>query len=518
MTTPWDPEPPTPPARDDDPAAPPTWVSSPAAAEPTAPAPAPVAPVPPAPPAYRAPTETSAVPTAAPTSEPPVADAAGADYARRVLDGQRPEAATTSFAPVPPIDAAATPPEGMPRFVGAAQGPSTLSGAAPAGPPLRPEPAPYWGAGAVPPTPPPASPVPPAGRARKGRGWVAVAAVVGAFALLTAGYLGRDAVDRDSSKSAAIAGTNTSTTAGTQNTTPLVQNSGDEPAVAVAKALSPAVVQIQTQEGLGSGVVYDASGLIVTNQHVVGTAKTVQVNLSDGTKLQGTVQGADPTSDIAVVKIEVDAGKTLTVAKLADTAPNVGSVAVAIGSPFGLTGTVTAGIVSAVDRPVENAQNVSVHMIQTVAPSNPGNSGGALANRNAEVIGINAEIYSQSGENNGIGFAIPIQTAKTIADEITSGKLTSSAPVERATLGVSIQASPNGDSGAWVANVVSGSAADKAGLQAGDLIVGIDGQQMTSADDLSKAITGHKPGDKITLSVVRDGKTGDVSATLGTSG
>jgi putative serine protease PepD len=345
---------------------------------------------------------------------------------------------------------------------------------------------------------------------------VAAAAVVSAFALLTAGYLGRDAVERDSAKTGAIAGTNTSTTAGTQNTTPIVPSSGDEPVVAVAQALSPAVVQIQTQEGLGSGVVYDGSGLIVTNQHVVGTAKTVQVNLSDGTKLQGTVQGADASSDIAVVKID-PSGKTLTVAKLADGEPLVGSIAVAIGSPFGLTGTVTAGVISAVDRPVENERNVSVNMIQTDAPINPGNSGGALANRNGEVIGINAEIYSQSGENNGIGFAIPIQTAKTVADEITSGKITGTAPVERATLGVSIQASPTGDDGAYVANVVSGSGADKAGLQAGDLIVGIDGQQITSAADLSKAITSHQPGDKVTLEFVRDGKTGEVTATLGTS-
>jgi len=343
-----------------------------------------------------------------------------------------------------------------------------------------------------------------------------VVAVIAALALLTAGYLGRDAVDHNA-KSSSIAGADTSTTTGPTNTTPLVPATGDEPVVAVAKALSPAVVQIQTTEGLGSGVVYDASGLIVTNQHVVGTASTVQVNLADGTKLQGSVQGADASSDIAVVKID-PSGKTLTVAKLADGAPAVGSIAVAIGSPFGLTGTVTAGVVSAVDRPVENERNVSVNMIQTDAPINPGNSGGALANRNAEVIGINAEIYSQSGENNGIGFAIPIQTAKTIADEITSGKITSANPVQRASLGVSIQVSPTGDAGAYVANVVSGSAADKAGLQAGDLIVGLDGQAITSPDQLSKAIGSAKPGDKITLQVQRGGKTSDITATLGTAG
>ena len=272
------------------------------------------------------------------------------------------------------------------------------------------------------------------------------------------------------------------------------------------------MVQIQTQEGLGSGVIYDASGLVLTNQHVVGSSQTVQVNLSDGTKLQGQVQGADASSDIAVVKIS-DPSKSLTAAKLATATPQVGSVAVAIGSPFGLSGTVTAGVVSAVDRPVANGQNVAVNMIQTDAPINPGNSGGALANRNGEVIGINAEIYSQSGENNGIGFAIPIDTAKSIADKITSGQ-----SLARASLGVGIQDSPSGDAGAYVAQVTAGSGAEKAGVQQGDLIVAVDGKAVASPADLSAAITSHQPGDTITVQVVRDGKTIDLKATLGSAG
>jgi putative serine protease PepD len=493
VTTPWDSEPAAnPPARSDESA--PDGSTSPAP-------PAPPAPPIPTPPAYPAPGAGS-VPFAA-----PIAPAA---YPARAFSAGPVE--------VPPISAAITPPEGTPRFVGAAQGPPSVVPPVWSAPPLRPEAAPFWSAGSVPPTPPPVPAPVAAGPARKGRGWMSVAVILGAVALLVAGFLAHDAIARnDPASSGAISGTNTSTTTGSQNTTPLVQSTGEEPVVAVAKALSPAVVQIQTTEGLGSGVVYDASGLIVTNQHVVGTAKTVQVNLSDGTKLQGTVQGADPSSDIAVVKIDT-AGKTLTVAKLAAGEPNVGSIAVAIGSPFGLTGTVTAGVISAVDRPVQNERNVSVNMIQTDAPINPGNSGGALANRNGEVIGINAEIYSQSGENNGIGFAIPIQTAKTVADEITSGKIAPNQSVHRATLGVSIQASPAGDPGAYVANVVQGSAADKAGLQAGDLIVGIDGRQVTSASDLSSAITRHQPDDKITLDVQRDGQTVQVTAKLGTSG
>ena len=495
MTQPWDPQPgPTPPARvDDDPA---TSVSPP------------VAPV--APPSW--------VSTTTPAAPPPAP-------------------ASFSGSPLPPIESAPTPPDGMPRFVGvgptapgaptAPPGSQTFTSqpfagqpfAAPASPPLRPEAAPYWAAGSVPPTPPPVLPVAPTGSSRRGRGWVAVGAVVGVAALLTAGFLGRDVVDRNNaSNRSALTGTNTSTTSpSNQATTPTVPGSSDEPVVAVAKALSPAVVQIQTQEGLGSGVIYDSSGLIVTNQHVVGTAKSVQINLSDGSKLQGQVQGADASSDIAVVKID-GSGKTLTAAKLASGQPAVGSIAVAIGSPFGLTGSVTAGVVSAVDRPIENERNVSVNMIQTDAPINPGNSGGALANRNGEVIGINAEIYSQKGENNGIGFAIPIETAKRVADEITSGKITDSQPAQRASLGVSIQASPNGDDGAYVANVVSGSGADQAGIQAGDLIVGIDGQSLTSPGELGAAIGDHQPGDTVTLEVVRDNKTGQVEATLGSTG
>ncbi|MEI7592027.1 MAG: trypsin-like peptidase domain-containing protein [Actinomycetes bacterium] len=343
--------------------------------------------------------------------------------------------------------------------------------------------------------------------------------MVVAIALLAAGFVGRGLVDRNDAESQnAAKGTNASNlNSPNQVTTPTIQAAGDEPVVAVAKALGPAVVQIQTKQGLGSGVIYDSSGLIVTNQHVVGTAKSVQVNLSDGSKLQGEVQGADPSSDIAVVKID-NSSNTLVAAKLAAGQPAVGSIAVAIGSPFGLSSTVTAGVVSAVDRPVENERNVSVNMIQTDAPINPGNSGGALANRNGEVIGINAEIYSQSGENNGIGFAIPIETAKRVADEITSGKFTESAPADRATLGVSIQSSPNGDDGAYVANVVSGSAADKAGIQAGDLITGIDGADIVTPADLSSAIGSHKPGDQITLDVVRGKQDGQVDVTLGSAG
>ena len=334
-------------------------------------------------------------------------------------------------------------------------------------------------------------------------------AIVAAAALLTAGFLSRDLVDRtDHTTATAVNGSDVSSTTGP--VTPVVPASGDEPAVAVAKALSPAVVQIQTQEGLGSGVIYDSKGLIVTNAHVVGSARTVQVNLSDGSKLQGSVLGSDTSSDIAVVKIDGSA-KKLTAAKLATTDPVVGSVAVAIGSPFGLSGSVTAGVISAVDRPVDN-QTTTVNMIQTDAPINPGNSGGALANRNAEVIGINAEIYSQKGENNGIGFAIPIQTAKSVADKITNGE-----SLARPLVGVSLKADPAGGNGVYIAEVQSGGPADKAGLKVGDLIVSIDGDQVNTAEDFRGRVGTHNPGDTITLEVQRDGQTSQITVTLGTN-
>ena len=236
----------------------------------------------------------------------------------------------------------------------------------------------------------------------------------------------------------------------------------------------------------------------------------MQVNLYDGSKLEGTVQGSDTSSDIAVVKVD-SGSKKLTAAKLADGEPTVGSVAVAIGSPFGLSGSVTAGVISAIDRPVDNNQ-ATVNMIQTDAPINPGNSGGALANRNAEVIGINAEIYSQKGENNGIGFAIPIGTAKTVADKITSG-----GSLARPLVGVSIKDDPNGATGAFIAEVQSGGAAEKAGLQVGDIVTSVNGSAIATADEFRGTVGSFSPGETITLQVQRAGQTIKVDVTLGSN-
>jgi putative serine protease PepD len=287
---------------------------------------------------------------------------------------------------------------------------------------------------------------------------------------------------------------------------------GSEPVAAVAQVVSPSVVQIETTDGLGSGVFYDASGLIMTNAHVVGTATNVTVRSAEGKAVEGEVLGADTGTDIAVVRVS---GLDVPAASLAtDTKPAVGQIAVAVGSPYGLDQTVTSGIVSAVNRPVDNDKGVVVNMIQTDASINPGNSGGALANRDGQIIGINTAIFSQTGENTGIGFAIPIATAKKAADQLVNGR-----SVAKAGLGLSGPSeTPNGDAGAYVQSVTPGSAADQAGVEDGDLIVDVDGTDIRSFDELRGLISSHSPGETVTVTVIRDGQRIDLQVTLGTLG
>ncbi len=362
---------------------------------------------------------------------------------------------------------------------------------------------PSWDANGLP-TPPPA-PRPATVRTRRGAkvlvGTAAVAVLVGA------GFVGRGFV-ADAPVTSVVAAS-TPSAVPVADPTPLVTGNADEPVAAVAEALGPSVVKIQTQEGLGSGVVYDESGLILTNAHVVSNAKTVQVVFSDGTSATGNVLGADEANDIAVVKVEPSAG--LVVARLATDEPRVGQLTVAVGSPFGLEQTVTSGVVSAVNRPVEGATKDVVGMVQTDAPINPGNSGGALANREAEVIGINSMIFSQSGENNGIGFAIPIQRAKEIADALVHG-----GTVARGFLGVSSTSPTDGEAGAEISEISPGSAAAEAGLEVGDVIVAIDGSAIKAQGDLAVVVGTHEPGDQLTIELQRGGNEISLTATLGT--
>ena len=278
-----------------------------------------------------------------------------------------------------------------------------------------------------------------------------------------------------------------------------------EPVADIAEAMGPAVVQIDTVTGLGSGVIYDADGLILTAAHVVDGVRQVTVRLSDGRSMTGEVLGTHAPTDIAVVKIDAE---DLTVATLAvDEEIRVGSLAVAMGSPFGLDQSVTAGIVSAVDRSVSG-----VSMVQTDAAINPGNSGGPLVDARGHVIGINDQIFTNSGGNEGVGFAISIDLAKLVADQIVAGQ-----EVQLAFLGVSSTTSVDNRAGALVQEVVTGSAAADAGIEVGDLIIAVNGGQVGSNQDLRGKIISTPPGENVTITVLRDGERVELEATLGSS-
>jgi putative serine protease PepD len=246
---------------------------------------------------------------------------------------------------------------------------------------------------------------------------------------------------------------------------------------------------------------------------VSGAGATVTVRLAEGTTRPGTVVGADAGTDVAVVK--VDLGGTLArAASLAVGDPlQVGQTAVAIGSPFGLEQTVTAGIVSAVDRAMQTT-NGAIDMVQTDAPINPGNSGGPLADLNGRVIGINDQIESSSGSSSGVGFAIPIDTAKAVADRLVAGR-----PVTFAFLGVQTQDSGQGvvGDGALIVSVESGSPAEKAGLQQGDVVTRVGATTIDSSTTLSARIRQASPGTVLRLTVERNGSPRTLTVTLGSS-
>ena len=259
---------------------------------------------------------------------------------------------------------------------------------------------------------------------------------------------------------------------------PVVPDDAEEPVAAVAEAVAPAVVLIQTDGGQGSGIIYDESGLILTNAHVVGQFSEVSVQLASGIRVPGAVLGADANTDVAVVRISTD--EQFGVAPLApESTVEVGQLAVAIGSPFGLEQTVTSGIVSATGRVVG-----TVAMIQTDAPINPGNSGGALADRQGRVIGMNTAIRTDgSGGNIGVGFAIPADTAKLIADRIIAGD-----SLEQGYLGIEGATPQLGEPGVIVTRVIPDTGAAVAGVQVDDLIVGFNGADIRSMQDLAAAV------------------------------
>jgi putative serine protease PepD len=264
----------------------------------------------------------------------------------------------------------------------------------------------------------------------------------------------------------------------------------------------------QTQQAQGSGFVYDTEGRIVTNEHVVDGAQSVSVKLWNGKSYDATVVGTDPSTDLAVLDIDAPAS-VLSPLPLGDSDKvQVGNTVVAIGSPFGLEQTVTAGIVSALHRQMTSPNNFTIdNSIQTDAAINHGNSGGPLINSSGQVIGVNAQIASDSGGNEGVGFAIPSNTAKSIVSQlIDSGK------VEHAFLGVALQDATG--AGAEISRVTANTPARRAGLRAGDVITQVDGKRIGTGDELRAAINAKSPGDAVSVTYRRGGETHTVRVTL----
>ncbi|TMR91760.1 S1C family serine protease [Nonomuraea basaltis] len=300
----------------------------------------------------------------------------------------------------------------------------------------------------------------------------------------------------------------------------------------VAAKVQPSVVMIQGQTGEGSGVVLSADGLILTNNHVVqgaGQGGQMTVKFSDGKTAKASVVGTDPATDLAVIRAEGVSG--LTKATLGDSdLLKVGDDVLAIGSPLGLDGSVTKGIVSALDRTltVGNEPNQQLPpglgqeqqsqagsepttiggAVQTDASINPGNSGGALVNAAGELVGINTAIASEAA-GGGVGFAIPVNTAKQVSEQlISTGK------VSHAFLGVSVTDATGDVPGALVREVTAGSPAEKAGLKQGDLITKIGDKAVDGGDTVVGQVRGFKPGQQVKITYTRDGQTGEVTVTL----
>ena len=369
---------------------------------------------------------------------------------------------------------------------------------------------------------------------KKGPGWVALAGAMLLTIVLTLGavFYARPEMLR--------ASTPTNLNGGTVAAVPASNSSGTD-WTAVAAAVSPAVVTIQTQGassgGTGSGVIYDAQGDIVTNYHVIASVLgggQIQVTLADGRLYSAKVVGHDKTTDLAVIRLD-DPPSDLTVARFATSANlEVGAAVMAIGAPLGLSNTVTTGIVSALNRPVEVSMDeesssqdsqassdlVVTNAIQIDASINPGNSGGPLFDTSGAVIGINSSIKSLATSSDGqagsigLGFAIPSDLVVSVADQLIA-----SGTASHGMLGVTVKAATTtvgSDTyvGAEVQDVSAGSGASAAGIRAGDVIVKVEGQEVTSPKQLIGYVRRYKAGDTVTMTIVRDGQTQDVSVRI----
>ncbi len=263
----------------------------------------------------------------------------------------------------------------------------------------------------------------------------------------------------------------------------------------------------QETQGEGAGVVYDKSGDILTDEHVVDNATQVTVKFQDGRTAGAKVVGTDPSTDVAVIRVNVPSSELQPVPLADSSAAQVGDPVVAIGSPFSLPGTTTTGIVSAVGRSIMAPNNYTITgAIQTDAAINPGNSGGPLLDADGHVLGLNDQIQTNSGSSAGVGFAVPSNTVARIANLIIAGK-----PVKHSYVGVDLN--PNSAGGAQITQVAAGSPAASAGLQPGDTIAAIDGRPVSSTAAFIQTVDNYAPGTKLSLRL-HDGRT--VTVTLGT--
>jgi S1-C subfamily serine protease len=488
------------PAAASDPVVPPVWGGPPSAARPPAP------PIPPMPPTGSTPPPASpAPPTASPTASPAgatwsAANEGGAFGAFGAGHGAATPPYGTSAPPVVGHDAATPPPYGPGATAPGGPGEPTIPSAA-----WAPMPAPERGPR----------------RERTGVKAAFIGGVVGALvgALAAGGIVA--AVDDHPTR------TIIENSSGNSPTRPasVIQTPGD--IQSILEKVKPAVVRINvtvdggftgSERGVGTGFIISSDGYIVTNAHVAGDASSIQVQLENGRVVPGKLIGAATQSDLAVVKID---GKNLPTAELGDSdSLQVGDQVVAIGNALGLEGepTVTSGIVSGLNRVLQEPNNVDIaNTIQTDAAINPGNSGGPLVDANGRVIGINTAIANPS-ESNNIGFAIAITPAKNIIDALRKGESPKVAflgvGTEPVTSDLVQERNLKVDQGAYVSSVSAGSAAADAGIKTGDVIVEVDGDRVTSSEDVINDVRRHVPGDTITVTVNRSGSERSFDITL----
>lgn len=377
------------------------------------------------------------------------------------------------------------------------------------------------------------------GQRHGGRGLLVLLVVIGFLVAGLVGGLAGASLVREGQASATTPTIAASTTSPASRVQPVAETQATSPAGEVYQRYGKAVVDVIArassgffdEQGSGSGVVVDPSGLIVTAAHVVSGAPSVQVQFATGDRLSARVLGTDQANDLALLKVD-RLPDGIPVAPLGDSdTVQVGDLVIAIGSPFGLSGTVTQGIVSAVNRSWNPpGDRLRTGLIQTDAPINPGNSGGPLFNAKGEVIGIATMIESPIRGNVGIGFAVPSNTVKRVLPQLEGGAQLqpawlgiSGTDLDAATaqrFGLSIQ------QGVIVLNVVSGSPAERAGLRPaqirgndiaalGDVIVALDGQPVQGMQDLAGRIGAHQPGETVELTVLRNGQQETVRVTLG---